>query len=184
MKNTGSVRPLCIAALGAVINVVCPFFSMTLRLPIFMDSIGTVLVASLLGPKYGILAGLSGSLLSGLTFDVYSLYYAPVQIFTACMASWIMRGHWGHSWRMLAGGIAVSLPTALASAMITAWVFGGLTSSNTSFLVMWMQHHGFSLTLSCFVVQILFEYLDKLTAMALTRLALNKGGKRIYGTLQ
>ena len=188
MKSGVSVRRLCLTALGAVINIVCPFLSMALHLPIFMDSIGTIFVTTLLGPKYGIMAGLAGSIISGISFDIYSLYYAPVQILTACMAWLVMRGKWGKWPRMVFGGIAVSLPTALASAVITAAVFGGQTSSSTSYLVVLLQHMGVSLTAACFMVQILFEYLDKLTAMLLTRLALSRlplmKGVMFRGTVQ
>ena len=184
MSNHTYVRCLCVTALGAVINIVCPFIAMSLKLPIFMDSIGTILVTTLLGPKYGIMAGLTGSLVSGVTFDIYSLYYAPVQILTACMAAWIMKGEWGHGWRMLVGGIAVSLPTSLVSAVITAAVFGGLTSSSTSYVVMLLTHAGMSLTLSCFIVQIFAEYMDKLLAMVVTRVVLEKEAKSAHGTVQ
>ena len=55
------------------------FIAMTLSIPFYMDSIGTILVAGLLGPKYAMLTGVLGSITSGITFDMYSFYYAPVQ---------------------------------------------------------------------------------------------------------
>lgn len=183
MTTRNSARRLCIAALGSGMNLVTAFIAMTFRLPIYMDSTGTILVSTMLGARWGMVTGIVGSLLSGITFDVYSFYYAPVQIFTALMASMVMRTRWGHGWRMLLSGVVVSLPTSLVSAMITAFLFGGQTSSGSSYLVTLLHHSGLSLTVSCFVVQLLTEYLDKLTAMLLARLALRKGGLRRYGTL-
>lgn len=173
-----AIRRQCITALGAVVNLVCSFLAGSLHLPIYMDSIGTIMVTSLLGPKYGIASGLLGCLLSGITYDVYSFYFAPVQITTAIMAGLIMKSKWGKGWRMIPGGIAVSLPTALISACIAAYVFGGQTSAGSSYLVMLLDKLGMSLALSCFVVQIFTEYLDKLMAMILTRVVLEKGGIR------
>ena len=184
MNKRFSARFLCLTALGAGLNVVCAFAAMFLRLPIYMDSVGTILVTALLGPKYGMMAGLMGSFLSGLTFDVYSFYYAPVQILTAAMAGLVMKSKWGHGWRMILSGILVSLPTSLVSAVITALVFGGQTSSASSYLVVLLHNMGLNLTICCFLVQIFTDYLDKLAAMTFTHLALKKGVCRIYGTLQ
>ena len=184
MKPRISVRCLCLTALGIGINLVCAFISMSLKIPLYMDSIGTIFIAALLGPRYGMAAGLLGSILSGITFDIYSLYYAPVQILTACTAAAVMHSRWSSGGRMLLGGVMVSLPTSLASAMITAFVFGGQTAAVTSYVIVLLHELGMSLTLSCFLVQILTEYLDKLAAMVLVKTALNKGVYRIYGTIQ
>ena len=73
----------CMIAIGIVINIVGAFLALNLRLPVYLDSIGTVLVSGLLGPVYGMVTGVLGSLISGITFDIYSLYYAPVQLLPA-----------------------------------------------------------------------------------------------------
>lgn len=178
MRNSPAIRRQCIAALGAVVNLVCSFLAGSLHLPIYMDSIGTIMVTTLLGPKYGIASGLLGCFLSGITYDVFSFYFAPVQITTAIMASLVMKSKWGRGWRMIPSGIAVSLPTALISACIAAYVFGGQTSAGSSYLVVLFSKMGMSLALSCFVVQIFTEYLDKLLAMILARVVIEKGGIR------
>ena len=84
----------CMIAIGIVINIVGAFLALNLRLPVYLDSIGTVLVSGLLGPVYGMVTGVLGSLISGITFDIYSLYYAPVQLFTGLMAGLVFRTVW------------------------------------------------------------------------------------------
>lgn len=115
----------CMVALGIVLNIVGAFIALNLRLPIYLDSVGTVLSGALLGPVYGVATGVLGSLISGITFDIYSLYYAPVQILTGLMAGWMFRTKWLSGWRLPLGGVAVSLPTSIASAVITAFLFRG-----------------------------------------------------------
>lgn len=51
-----------------MINIVGAFLALNLRLPVYLDSIGTVLVSGLLGPVYGMVTGVLGSLISGITF--------------------------------------------------------------------------------------------------------------------
>ena len=157
----------CMIAIGIVINIVGAFLALNLRLPVYLDSIGTVLVSGLLGPVYGMVTGVLGSLISGITFDIYSLYYAPVQLFTGLMAGLVFRTVWLKGRRLPIGSLAVSLPTSVVSAMITAFLFGGITSSGSSYLVVLMNNLGMNLTLSCFLVQVLTDYGDKLIAVIL-----------------
>ena len=162
----------CMVALGIVLNIVGAFIALNLRLPIYLDSVGTVLSGALLGPVYGVATGVLGSLISGITFDIYSLYYAPVQILTGLMAGLMFRTKWLQGYRLPIGGLAVSLPTSIASAAITAFLFGGITSSGSSYLVVLMSNLGMNLTLSCFLVQVLTDYADKLIAVLLVAAAL------------
>ena len=157
----------CMVALGIVLNIVGAFIALNLRLPVYLDSIGTVLSGALLGPVYGVATGVLGSFISGITFDVYSLYYAPVQILTGLMAGWMFRTKWLRGYRLPIGGLALSLPTSIASAAITAFLFGGITSAGSSYLVVLMSKLGMNLTLSCFLVQVLTDYADKLIAVLL-----------------
>ena len=46
-KKISAVQ-ICFIALGVVINIVGGFIGLTFRLPIYMDSIGTILVASVI----------------------------------------------------------------------------------------------------------------------------------------
>lgn len=162
----------CMVALGIVLNIVGAFIALNLRLPVYLDSIGTVLSGALLGPVYGVATGVLGSFISGITFDVYSLYYAPVQILTGLMAGWMFRTKWLRGYRLPIGGLALSLPTSIASAAITAFLFGGITSSGSSYLVVLMSKLGMNLTLSCFLVQVLTDYADKLIAVLLVAVVL------------
>ena len=174
----------CMVAFGIVINIVCTFLGISLRLPLYLDSIGTVLITSMFGIKYGMIAGVTGALISGFTFDVYSLYFFPVQILTACMSGLMLKTKWLSGWRLPFGSLVVCLPTALASACIASQVFGGLTSAGSSYIVVLMNGLGMNLTFSCLLVQILTEYVDKTIAVVLAKAAVKKGAYvGIYGQI-
>ena len=57
-----------VVTIGIILNVVGAFIAMTFSIPFYMDSIGTILIAGLLGPKYAMLTGVLGSITSGFTF--------------------------------------------------------------------------------------------------------------------
>ena len=84
----------------------------------------------------------------------------------------MFRTKWLEGIRLPMGSLAVSLPTSIASAAITAFLFGGITSSGSSYLVVLMSNLGMNLTLSCFLVQVLTDYADKLVAVLLVSAAL------------
>lgn len=162
----------CVVAFAVVMNVVCSFMALIFRLPIYLDSIGTVFVGSLLGPFYGAITGLLSGFVSGITFDVYSLYYIPAQIFTGCMAGFIYRSRLMHGKGFPLGVLGISIPTSLVSAIVTAFVFAGLTSSNSTYLVMLMNKMGVNLTLSCFIVQAITDYIDEMVSAGVTNVFL------------
>lgn len=175
MSNKTKIFKLCLTALGILINIVAPFIAMSFKLPIYMDSIGTVLVAAILGARYGILTGVLGSLISGVTFDIYSLYYFPVQILTATMTSYVFK-HEHLLKHTCLSGFLISFPTALASSLVTAFVFKGLTPSGSTYIIYGLAGMGLNLTLSCFIGQIFTEYCDKLLALIIAKNVIKKGG--------
>jgi len=163
-----------IVIMGIVLNVMGAYIAMTFKIPFYMDSIGTVFVAGMLGPKYAIITGLLGSFVSGMTFDIYSLYYAPVQIFTGFFAGVLYHTKWLNGKRMVIGNLLVAVPTSLASALITAGLFHGITSSGSTFLVIILHKLRFNLVVSILLVQIFTDYIDKLLAVMISKIVIKR----------
>ena len=65
-----SVQKICMIAFAICINFVGGQIALFLKLPIYLDSIGTVFVAAVLGPFYGMLPNLLSGLLMGYLFPV------------------------------------------------------------------------------------------------------------------
>ena len=61
----------CMVALGIVLNIVGAFIALNLRLPVYLDSIGTVLSGALLGPVYGVATVVSLSMFTPYTMLRY-----------------------------------------------------------------------------------------------------------------
>ncbi len=74
MMNTNRTLKLTTLALCGVINILGGTIALLLRLPVYLDSIGTVLAAALFGPAAGLVPGLISGLISGMTSDVYAFY--------------------------------------------------------------------------------------------------------------
>lgn len=170
MNTNINIRNTTIVGLGIALNIVGAFIALTLRLPIYVDSIGTILIACLLGPKYAILTGLCGSIISGMTFDIYSLYFAPVQITTGLLSAIMYNTGFLKGKKTLFGVLIFSVPTSLISACIAAFVFGGITSSGSSYVVQILSTIGLPKVGSVLITQVFTDYIDKLVAVSLVGL--------------
>lgn len=164
-----------VMTIGIVLNVVGAYIAMTFSIPFYMDSIGTILVAGLLGPKYAMITGVLGSFTSGLTFDVYSFYYALVQLLTGFFAGMLYHTKWLNGKWLPIGSILVGIPTSLASAVITALLFNGITSGSSSAIVLLLNKAGVNLILSILMVQVFTDYIDKLLAVIFSKIVIERG---------
>lgn len=171
MKNNKfhlTTTAVCFLALCAVINIAGGFLALSLKLPVYLDSIGTMLAAALLGPLYGMLPGLVSGLISGFTSDIYALYYIPVQLITGILTGFVYQRTQPKGLKLLPVAAVISLPGTVVSSTITAVLFGGITSSGSTILVQLLSHAGLNLTLSVCIVQALTDYADRVIALLLT----------------
>lgn len=172
MRNDSKTKKITILAFCVAINIIGSFIALTLRLPIYMDSIGTVMAAMLLGPKYAVATGVCGSLISGI-FDVYSLYFAPVQITTGLFAGIVFNKGLLKGKKLPFGVMCFAIPTSIISAIICVVLFGGITSSGSSYILQFLSAMGMNKVLAAFIVQIVTDYADKFVAAAIGLAVLN-----------
>lgn len=158
-----SVHKITLIALAIVINIVGSYIALGLHLPIYLDSIGTIMTAILLGPFYGLFPGVLSALITGMTSDIYALYYMPVGIVLGVMTGFVFQKN--KSNKLFVKSFCISVPASLISACITAIVFGGITSSGSTMLVQLLAKTPLGLMLSCLIVQFFTDYFDRLLSL-------------------
>ena len=193
MKKLPSVQ-LCAIAVLAVVNIIGANLALMLRLPLYLDSIGTMAAGALFGPLWGAVTGAASALLNGVPTDPYALCYLPVQLITGALAGVvfqkirIVQDRQLRLPRLFPAAILVSLPGTVVSASVTAFLFGGITSSGSTILVQFLHGLGWNLTVSVCAVQALTDYLDRFACLALAavlvralpapfRMIMKNGGK-------
>ena len=167
VKQKVSTKVLTFIALGITMNMVGGFVALQLKLPIYLDAIGTLMVACLLGSKYAVLTGIGSNLIGGFTTDPYALYFIPAQMLTGLIAGIIYEKGMLRGKKLPLGTLILTLPTSLLSATIAAFVFGGVTSSGSSYIVQVLKVLGIPDVLSVWSTQILTDYIDKLVSICL-----------------
>ena len=163
MSGKISVHKITLVALAIVINIVGSYIALGFHLPIYLDSIGTIMTAILLGPFYGLFPGVLSALITGMTSDIYALYYMPVGIVLGVMTGFVFQKN--KSNKLFVKSFCISVPASLISACITATVFGGITSSGSTILVQLLAKTPVGLTLSCLIVQFFTDYFDRLLSL-------------------
>lgn len=163
MSGKISVHKITLIALAIVINIVGSYIALGLHLPIYLDSMGTIMTAILLGPFYGLFSGALSALITGMTSDIYALYYMPVGIVLGVMTGFVFQKN--KSNKLFVKSFCISVPASLISACITATVFGGITSSGSTMLVQLLAKTPLGLMLSCLIVQFFTDYFDRLLSL-------------------
>ena len=124
----------CVAvnvALGQVVSV--------LNLPVFLDTIGTILAALLMGPWMGMITGLGANLVWGMFSGFPAEVFAPGSMVLGLSAGYLgCRGLFRSLPRVLVSGILVSIVATLVAAPFRTYFFDGVPGSGTDFLAAYL----------------------------------------------
>lgn len=154
---TVAMVPVAIA-----LNIVVGQLVSVIGLPVYLDSIGTVLVSALAGPAAGVVTGILTNVIWGLTLSPIALPYAVVQVIIGVMAGYAARlGMFRMFYLAPVAGAVTGFVCAVVSAPISAFVFGGATGGGTGAIVGAFQAMGNSLLASTTLQGLLSDPLDK-----------------------
>lgn len=148
------------------INVVIGQIVVLLRLPVYLDSIGTMLVAAICGPWAGALTGTLTNIIWGL-MDPNALPWFPVALFIGFVTGWCaVGGLFKNWWKVIVTGFLVAITAALVSTPIAVYLYGGITASGSSFITAFLLQTGRDLVPAVLSTNFLVEPVDKIsTAM-------------------
>jgi energy-coupling factor transport system substrate-specific component len=176
-------RTLALIALGAVINIVAGQINQWLRLPIFLDSIGTILVAILSGPIAGITTGLMGNLVRSLIAGPVEAAFAPVAMTIGLVAGLAARcGLFRRIWQAALSGILISLALTVVAIPIQIYLFGGVTGAGSDLAMLYLLHVGQTLFSSVALTILGSNIVDKVLSCILAWLIVQRLPKRIQAS--
>jgi energy-coupling factor transport system substrate-specific component len=147
---------------AVALNIVGAFISGILRLPIFLDLVGTMTVSLIVGPWWGVLSALLTStviaLLQGPIFMIFGLVSAGVAI----VLGYGVRLKMANSLpRYFVLSLLVAAVTALISTPIYIFIFGGATGHPTDVIIAAFTAMGQSLPLAVLYTKVLTAIADK-----------------------
>jgi energy-coupling factor transport system substrate-specific component len=173
---------LCAALNFAIGNIVY-----LVKLPIYLDSIGTILCALLIFPDRraafacASVAGFIGVILSGLVLNPFLPWFMFTMLAIASVSALLTARATGtfrasplpagsFAARVVIYGIVTGIASAVVSAPVVVYLFGGVTGSGTAFVVAFFLKTGQQLLNSALLSGLTTEPVDKTLQVLLAAL--------------
>ena len=184
MNHTLRISPRLFALVPAAvaINLVVGTIVKELSLPVFLDTVGTVLVAVLAGWRAGALVGTVSQLLLGLLTGYQYLPFVVIQWLLSLLTSFAAnRRGFSALWRTVLWGIGAGACCGAVSSVISYYLFGGITGGGVSWVVTGLRSLGASQPMAVFVGSSSTDILDKGIVIVVVGFVLRALPRRILG---
>jgi energy-coupling factor transport system substrate-specific component len=162
--------------IGAGLNIVVGSIVQTLRLPLFLDTIGTILVAMLAGPWVAVVTGVLTNVLLGFTVGPQLIPFALTNAAIALVVGYLATRGWFRIdrpleyWRLLVTGIIVAVIATVVSAPLVVYLFGGITPSATGAITGFFLATGYQIWTSVLAASFIIEPIDKIASVVIAYL--------------
>lgn len=165
--TTNKVKILAFCAIAVVLNVVLGSTVSALKIPLlFLDTIGTILVASTFGMSYGILTGVTTNLLMGLLTGPLAIPFALVNVAVAIVVALIAKGNLTYR-KAIITGLLLAFVAPMIGAPIRLVLFGGFTGSGTDVVIMALRASGKEMITSAYWGAVAGNLVDKVISCIL-----------------
>lgn len=170
-----SSQALVLIVISIAINMIGGQLASMVKLPIFLDSIGTLISAVLLGPVIGMLTGLLTNLLWGLLTNPIAAAFAPVAMVIGLVAGCLARAGWFRTLpKVVVSGVIITLAVTVVAVPLRTALFGGVTGSGADLFVAWMHSMGQNLVESVAITVIGANLVDKILTAVIVWLLLRQ----------
>lgn len=175
LKSQFTTKSLVLIPIAVGINLVGGTLCSMLKLPLFLDTIGTLIVATLSGPWVAALTGLITNVFLAIVANPVNLPYAVVSVLVGLTAGYLAKaGLFNKIWGVVVIWFAVTLVNSVSASLITTFVFGGATGINgtsvlTAALIVAMQDVLVSVLSSSFIENLIDKGISVLIAYLIWR---------------
>ena len=150
-------------AFGAALNVSTGYLVSVLKLPLYLDSIGTILISVLCGWKFGILVGLSALVIFTFTAVPTVIAYAGTVIVIAIgSAAFARMGFLKSVKATIFGGLVIGLAATAASVPVTTFLYGGVSLAGSDAITTFFKATGMPVWKSVLFGSLITDPIDKI----------------------
>ncbi|WP_260838803.1 ECF transporter S component [Heyndrickxia oleronia] len=129
-----SLLALLLIPVGVSLNVVGYQLSTILKLPVFVDQIGTIMVSMIAGPWIGLLTGLLGNVVNGMLNPIaigFSIVSMSIGFVSGYLSKWKF---YNNIFGIILSCILLTIVSAFTAAIVTVFMFGGVTGAGTDLI--------------------------------------------------
>ena len=160
MKNR-KVYVTAFCGVAVAMNIVLGIITSTLGIPLYLDTLGTVLSAAILGPLPGIIVGALSNIITGLIYSVSDIPFCLVNMAVGLVVGLVAK-KFKFDWiQALIVGLVLSVLCPAIGTPIGIFVYGGLNGTFSDVLVMSLVQGGKSIFQASFLRNIASNLIDK-----------------------
>ena len=154
---TLAMIPICLA-----INYVGAQIAIALKLPMYLDVIGSIMMGAICGPIPGVVLGALSSAINSLS-EPTAIAYIPVTVACGLVAGLLGKaGFMKQLWKSLIAGFVLAVAAVAISSPITAFLYGGISGTGNDVIVLVLQAAGMGLLPATLIATLITEFFDKL----------------------
>lgn len=157
-----------------MLNLGIGFIVASIRLPFYLDSIGTVVSAYLLGPLIAVVVGIT-TVLIGSIYVPTLWAYGGTAIMIALCVGYVRRFGYLEKWvQTIVFGILLGVISAIVSAPITSILYGGVSLSGVDVLTSLFRATGKTILESVVLAGLASDPFDKLLTSIIAMLLVRR----------
>lgn len=150
------------------INLTIGQIVLILKLPVYLDSVGTVLVGVICGPWAGALTGALSNIIAGIILDPGWFPWFPVAAAIGATAGVMANiGFFKNWWKVVVTGFVIAIVATVVGTPISIAIFGGISASGSSIITAFLLETGRSLVGAVLTTNFISEPLDKIATSLL-----------------
>ena len=154
---TLAMIPICLA-----INYVGAQSAIALKLPMYLDVSGSIMMGAICGPIPGVVLGALSSAINSLS-EPTAIAYIPVTVACGLVAGLLGKaGFMKQLWKSLIAGFVLAVAAVAISSPITAFLYGGISGTGNDVIVLGLQAAGMGLLPATLIATLITEFFDKL----------------------
>ncbi len=170
-----NTRKITFSAICIVVNIVFGTFVSMLNIPfLFLDTVGTILGAVILGPLWGMLIGGGTNLVLGVTTSPTNIPFALVNMAVGLIVGYVAKKKKFGYKEAIITGIILAFVCPLIGTPIAILMFGGLSGSGADLLVGILIKSGQQIFTAAFIPRILSNLVDKPVSCLMVVLFISK----------
>ena len=180
LKMQFSTKSLVLIPIAVGINLIGGTLCSALKLPLFLDMIGTIVIACLSGPWVAALCGLLTNLFLALVANPVYLPYALVSVLCGLVTGYMVKaGLFKKIWGVILTWLVCTLVNVISASCITIFVFGGATGvTGTSVLTATLLAATKNIITSVLSSSMIENLLDKAIAFGIAYIFVKKIPRR------
>lgn len=172
IKTDFSMLAILMIPISVAVNFVGGNLASTLKLPMYLDTIGTIFASMLCGPWVGALAGALTNVVNGLINPV-NFAFIPVNVIVGLVTGFLARGKMFNTWwKWVISMILMTLASIVSAAPIVVLVFGGVTGGGTSIIAATLMAAGTNIWVAVMGSDGIFTVVDRIISFVIAWLVI------------